>query len=172
MAHIAGHHLHTHHHHGASAAVQQGNAGVGRLAVQATLHCMTGCAIGEVAGMVIGAALGLGMWQTVGLAVTLAFMTGFGLTMLPLIRSGMGFRSALGIAFAADFVSVSIMEIVDNAVVMAVPGAMMAGLGDPLFWGTLVLGLAVAFIVALPVNIWLIGRGKGHAVVHKLHAGH
>lgn len=122
--------------------------------------------------MVIGAALGLGMWQTVGLAVTLAFMTGFGLTMLPLIRSGMGFRSALGIAFAADFVSVSIMEIVDNAVVMAVPGAMMAGLGDPLFWGTLVLGLAVAFIVALPVNIWLIGRGKGHAVVHKLHAGH
>jgi hypothetical protein len=172
MAHTAHHHLHTRHHHGASAPHQPGNMGVGRLAVQATLHCMTGCAVGEVAGMVIGTALGLGMWQTVGLAVTLAFISGFGLTMFPLLRSGMGFRRALGIAFAADFVSVLIMEIVDNAVVMAVPGVMMAGLDDPLFWGTLVLGLAVAFIAALPVNIWLIGRGKGHAVVHKLHAGH
>jgi hypothetical protein len=170
MAHAA--HRHLHQHHGASALVQQSNAGVGRLAVQATLHCMTGCAIGEVAGMVIGAAFGLGIWQTVGLAVSLAFLSGFGLAMLPLIRSGMGIRRALGIAFAADFVSVSIMEVVDNAVVMAVPGAMMAELGDPLFWSTLMLGLAVAFIVVLPVNIWLIGRGKGHAVVHNLPAVH
>lgn len=166
-----------HHHHDADfhrtpATDTQSDRKFGRLAFQATLHCMTGCAIGEVAGMVIGTALGLGMWPTVALAVSLAFVSGFGLTMLPLVRCGMSFRRALQIAFAADFVSVLVMEIVDNAVVMVVPGAMMAGLDEPLFWSTLALGLLIAFVVALPVNYWLLSRGKGHAVVHEFHGGH
>jgi len=118
---------------------------------------------------VIGTALGLGTWQTVALAVTLAFLTGFGMTMRPLLKSGMAFSAALGIAFAADFFSVSVMEIVDNAVMMLVPGAMTAGLSDPLFWETMVLALAIAFAAAYPVNLWLISRGKGHAVVHAHH---
>ena len=143
-----------------------------KLAFQATLHCMTGCAIGEVAGMVIGTAIGLGMWQTVALAVTLAFITGFGLTMIPLLRSGMALGPALRIAFAADVVSVTVMEIVDNLVMVAIPGAMAAGPLDAFFWASMALALAAAFIVALPVNLWLIARGKGHAVVHQLHAHH
>jgi hypothetical protein len=143
-----------------------------RLAFDATLHCLTGCAIGETAGMVIGTALDIGMWPTVALAVTLAFITGFGLTMIPLVRSGMGLGRALRIAFAADAVSVTIMEVVDNLVMIAIPGAMAAGLADPLFWASLAVALAVAFVAAFPVNLWLIGRGRGHAVVHDLHAAH
>ena len=123
---------------------------------------MIGCAICEVAGMVIGAALGLSMWQTVGMAEALAFVSGFGLTMVPLLKSGMCFRRALGIAFAADLLSVSIMEIVDNAVVMAVPGAIMAGLNDPLLWGTLVLGLAVTPLWLQ--NRWNAKRFRSHFV--------
>ncbi|MBL8788852.1 MAG: DUF4396 domain-containing protein [Rhizobiales bacterium] len=165
MAHSPAHHAH-HPHHGPENPAQ---GKLRRLAFQATLHCMTGCAIGEIAGLVIGTALGLGMWQTVALAVTLAFLTGFAMTMVPLLRSGMAFGTALGIAFAADFVSVSIMEIVDNAVMMLVPGAMSAGLASPLFWGTMVAALAIAFVAAYPVNLWLIARGKGHAVVHAHH---
>jgi hypothetical protein len=143
-----------------------------RLAFNATLHCLTGCAIGEIAGMVIGTALGIGMWPTVALAVTLAFITGFGLTMIPLLRSGMGLAASLRIAFAADAVSVTIMEVVDNLVMIAIPGAMAAGPMEPLFWASLALALAVAFVAAFPVNLWLIGRGRGHAVVHDLHGAH
>lgn len=143
-----------------------------RLAFQATLHCMTGCAIGEIAGMVIGTALGWGMWETVGLAVTLAFITGFALTMIPLMRSGMPLKQALGIAVAADFISVSVMEIVDNAVMMAIPGAMAAGPLDWFFWASMAVALAIAFAVALPVNTWLIKRGRGHAVAHAHHNQH
>lgn len=143
-----------------------------RLAFQATLHCMTGCAIGGIAGMVIGTALGWGMWETVGLAVTLAFITGFALTMIPLMRAEMPLRQALGIAFAADFISVSVMEIVDNAVMMAIPGAMASGPLDWFFWVSMALALAIAFAVALPINLWLIRRGRGHAVVHAHHGGH
>lgn len=159
---------HAHHHSPSSHA----EASTGRLAFQATLHCMTGCAIGEIAGMVIGLWLGLGMWPTVALAVTLAFITGFGLTMIPLLRSGMALGNALRIAFAADVVSVTVMEIVDNLVMVAIPGAMAAGPLDAFFWASMALALAVAFIVALPVNLWLIARGKGHAVVHQLHTHH
>jgi hypothetical protein len=162
---------HHQHHHGHTTAGHStaGQPALNRLAFQATLHCMTGCAIGEVAGMVIGTAIGLSMWETVGLAVTLAFITGFGLTMIPLVRSGMRLRQALGIAFAADFISVTVMEIVDNAVMMAIPGAMAAGPLDWFFWLSMALALAIAFAVALPVNLWLIRRGKGHAVVHSHH---
>ena len=162
---------HHQHHHGHSTAgyATAGLPALNRLAFQATLHCMTGCAIGEVAGMVIGTAIGLSMWETVGLAVTLAFITGFGLTMIPLVRSGMGLHQALGIAFAADFISVTVMEIVDNAVMMAIPGAMAAGPLDWFFWLSMAFALAIAFAVALPVNLWLIRRGKGHAVVHSHH---
>jgi hypothetical protein len=163
-------HAHAHHlHHGHAQA--QGGPSPNRVAFAATLHCMTGCAIGEVAGMAIGTALGWGNWETVGLAVALAFVTGFGLTMLPLLRDGIPFRRALGIALAADFLSVSVMEVVDNAVMMLIPGAMDAGLGDALFWLGMAFALAVAFVAAYPVNRWLIARGMGHAVVHA-HHGH
>ena len=143
-----------------------------RLAFDATLHCLTGCAIGEIAGMVIGSALGIGMWPTVALAVTLAFISGFGLTMIPLMRSGMALGKALRLAFAADAVSVTIMEVVDNLVMITIPGAMQAGPMELFFWASLALALVVAFLVAFPVNLWLIGRGRGHAVVHDLHAAH
>jgi hypothetical protein len=142
-----------------------------RTAVLATLHCLTGCALGEIAGLVIGTALGWGLGETVALAVTLAFLTGVGLTMLPLLNGGISFRQALGIAFAADFICVSVMEVVDNAVMMTIPGAMTAGLADPLFWSSLLLALAVAALAAFPVNRGLIARGKGHAVIHTRH-GH
>ena len=162
----------THAQHPDHAPPGPGTAGYRWTAFQATLHCMTGCAIGEIAGLVIGTTLGLGLWQTVALAVGLAFVTGFGLTMVPLLRSGMNLRAELGVAFAADFVSVTVMEITDNAVMLAVPGAMTAGLGDPLFWGTMAVAFVVAFAAAYPVNLWLISRGKGHAGVHGLHAQH
>lgn len=140
-----------------------------RTAVTATLHCLTGCAVGEVLGLVIGTALGWGAVATIALAVGLAFVFGYALTMLPLLRSGLGVRRALGIALAADTVSILVMEVVDNAVVLAVPGAMEAGLASPLFWGSLAFALAVAFVVTVPVNRALIARGRGHAVVHAHH---
>ncbi len=168
-----GHAHHAHHDHGHQGHAHHGaDASLNRTAFVATLHCMTGCAIGEVAGMVIGTALGWGMWETVGLAVTLAFVTGFGMTMRPLLANGFPFRRALGVAFAADFVSVSIMEIVDNAVMMLIPGAMHAGLDSLFFWGSMAVALAVAVVAAFPVNRWLIARGKGHAVVHAHHGHH
>jgi hypothetical protein len=140
-----------------------------RMAVTATLHCLTGCAIGEVLGLVIGTALGWSVLPTIALAVGLAFVFGYGLTMLPLLRSGMTFRAALPIALAADTISIAVMELVDNAVIVAVPGAMEAGLASPVFWGALAFALAVAFVVTVPVNRAMIARGRGHAVVHAHH---
>jgi len=142
-----------------------------RVALSATVHCLTGCAIGEVLGMIIGTALGWGNLATITLAVALAFVSGYALTMLPLLRAGLRPREVLRIALAADTASITIMEIVDNLVMLVVPGAMDAGLGDLLFWGSLGFALVVAGAAAYPVNLWLIGRGRGHAVVHA-HHGH
>jgi hypothetical protein len=138
-------------------------------AARATLHCLTGCAIGEVLGMVIGTSIGLHDVGTIVLSVVLAFVFGYALTIRGVLRAGVPFRQALGIALAADTVSIAVMEVVDNAVVVAVPGAMDAGVTSGLFWGSLVLALAVAFVVTTPVNRWLMGKGKGHAVVHAHH---
>ncbi len=137
------------------------------LAVSATVHCLTGCAIGEVLGMVIGTALGFSDLGTIVLAVALAFLFGYSLTSLPLLRSGLALGSVIPIALAADTVSIAIMEIVDNAVMLLIPGAMEAGLDSLLFWGSLAFALVVAGLIAFPVNRWLIARGKGHAVVHE-----
>ena len=139
------------------------------LAISATIHCLSGCAIGEVLGMIIGTAIGLGTAQTILLAVILAFISGFGLTMIPLLRGGLGLGRALKLAFLADAASITIMEIVDNAVMLIIPGAMTAGLASPLFWASLVASLVIAGIAAYPVNRWLIDRGSGHAVVHRFH---
>jgi hypothetical protein len=178
-------HLHHHHHHPHGAAhhghadtipptagTPAAPADLNRLALSATLHCLTGCGIGEVLGMVIGTALGWGNLPTIALAVALAFAFGYALTLVPLLRAGLGLGTALGLALAADTASITIMEIVDNAVMLAVPGAMDAGLADPLFWGSLALALAVAAVAAFPVNRWLIARGRGHAVVHAHHGHH
>ena len=140
-----------------------------RVAFSATAHCLTGCAIGEVLGMVIGTALGWSNVATIILAVALAFLFGYSLTMLPLLRSGMALAAVLPLAFASDTLSITVMEIVDNLVMVAVPGAMEAGPTSLLFWGSLAFALAVAFVVAFPVNRYLIARGKGHAVVHQHH---
>ena len=140
-----------------------------RVAFSATVHCLTGCAIGEVLGLIIGTALGWGNWETIALAVALAFVFGYTLTMLPLLRSGIAFGAAVPVALASDTVSITIMEIVDNAIVLAIPGAMAAGLDDGLFWGSLAIALVLAGAAAYPVNRWLIARGRGHAVVHALH---
>jgi hypothetical protein len=140
-----------------------------RLAISATLHCLTGCAIGEVLGMVIGTALNWSNGATILLSIVLAFVFGYSLTIAPVLRSGLPLRAAVTVALAADTVSIAVMEIVDNAVVLAVPGAMDAGLTSPLFWGSLVVSLLVAFAVTVPVNRALIARGKGHAVVHAYH---
>ena len=148
------------------------SASLNRTAFSATLHCLTGCSIGEVLGMVIGSALGWGNLATILLAIVLAFFFGYGLTMVPLLRSGMALGAVLPLAFASDTLSITIMEIVDNLVVVVIPGAMDAGLGSLLFWGSLALALAVAFVAAFPVNRYLISRGKGHAVVHRHHGHH
>ncbi len=147
------------------------DAGLNRLALSATLHCLTGCGIGEVLGLVIGSALGWGTLATIALAVALAFLFGYALAMLPLLRSGLGLAPALKIALAADTVSITVMEIVDNAVMLGIPGAMEAPLSSALFWGPLAGALIVAAIVVFPVNRWLIARGRGHALVHE-HHGH
>jgi hypothetical protein len=143
------------------------------VALSATLHCLTGCAIGEVAGLVVGTALGFSDWGTVALAVALAFLFGYSLTSLPLLRAGLALGAVVPIAFASDTLSIAVMELVDNAIVLAVPGAMDAGLEDVLFWGSLSFALAIAGAVAFPVNRWLIARGKGHAAVHRtgIHGG-
>jgi hypothetical protein len=137
------------------------------LSFSATVHCLTGCAIGEIAGLAIGTALGLSNLATIVLAVALAFFFGYGLTSLPLLRSGMPLGEVVPVAFASDTLSIATMEIVDNLVVLAVPGAMDAGLDSLLFWGSLAFALVVAGLIAWPVNRWLIARGKGHAVVHR-----
>ena len=160
---------HHHHHHD----LPTSGRALTNVAVSATLHCLTGCAIGEVLGMAIGTALGFSQWGTVALAVGLAFLFGYSLTSLPLLRAGLALSAVIPIALASDTFSIAVMEIVDNAVVVAIPGAMEAGLGDVLFWGSLSFALAVAFVAAVPVNRWLIRRGKGHAAVHRtgIHGG-
>jgi hypothetical protein len=160
---------HIHHHHEMPA---EGGA-LTRVALSATLHCLTGCAIGEVLGMLIGTALGFSDLGTIGLAVGLAFLFGYGLTSLPLLRAGMALSVVVPIALASDTLSIATMELVDNGVMLGVPGAMESGLGSLLFWGSLSFALVVAGAVAVPVNRWLIARGRGHAVVHEtgIHAG-
>ncbi|MGW7532230.1 DUF4396 domain-containing protein [Amycolatopsis sp. NPDC054798] len=138
-------------------------------AAQATLHCLTGCAIGEVLGMVLGTALGLHNAATVVLSIALAFVFGYALTMRGVLKSGLALGAAFKVALAADTVSIAVMEIIDNTVVVAIPGAMDAGLSSGLFWLSLALSLAIAFVVTVPVNKWMIGRGRGHAVVHAHH---
>ena len=141
-----------------------------RIAFSATVHCLTGCAIGEVLGMIIGTALGWNDWQTIAIAVVLAFFFGYSLTMLPLLRAGVVLATAVPIAFASDTVSITIMEIVDNAIMLVIPGAMEAGLDNFRFWGSLAVSLVIAGVAAYPANRWLIERGRGHAVVHEYHS--
>jgi hypothetical protein len=162
-------HAHGDHHH----EMPTSGAALTGVAVSATLHCLTGCAIGEVLGMILGTAWGFSDWGTVALAVGLAFFFGYLLTSLPLLRAGFAFTAVVPIALAADTLSIGVMEIVDNAVILAIPGAMEAGLGDVLFWGTLSFALAVAFVITVPVNRWTISRGKGHVRVHEtgIHGG-
>ncbi|WUH92029.1 DUF4396 domain-containing protein [Streptomyces sp. NBC_00433] len=140
-----------------------------RTAAQATLHCLTGCAIGEVLGMVIGTAAGLHNGPTVAISIALAFVFGYALTMRGVLRAQVPPRQALKIALAADTVSIAVMEVIDNTVMVGVPGALDAGLADALFWGSLAFSLAAAFVITTPVNRWMIARGKGHAVVHAFH---
>jgi hypothetical protein len=144
-------------------------AELSRLAWSATLHCLTGCAIGEVLGMVIGTAGGWGNVETIVLAIVLAFVFGYALTLVPLLRARFALKRALGLAFAADTVSIVVMEIVDNLIIVAIPGALDARISDPLFWMSLGIALVIAGVAAFPVNRWLIARGKGHAVVTKYH---
>ena len=141
-------------------------------AFSATVHCLTGCAIGEVLGMVLATALDLSNTVSVVLSVALAFVFGYGLTLGPVLRSGLSLRRAVPVAVASDTVSIGVMEVIDNAFILAVPGAIAAGLGDVLFWWSLVASLAVAFVVTVPVNRWLIAKGKGHAAMAGMHAGH
>jgi hypothetical protein len=152
-------------------AAASGPAGVPwATAALATLHCLTGCAIGEVLGMVIGTAAGLASTPTVILAVVLAFLFGYALTVRGLLRAGVGLRAALRAALAADTASIAVMELLDNAVILAVPGAMNAGLDTGLFWASLAFSLVIAFVATVPLNRWLISRGKGHAVLDAHHA--
>ncbi len=155
-----------HDHHSSHEAIQPS---LNRLAASATTHCMTGCAIGEVLGLVIATAAGWGNVASIAIAVVLAFVFGYTLTMLPLLRSGMEFMTATGLALAADTASITVMEIVDNAIMLIIPGAMDAGLNTLHFWGSLVVALAIAWVAAYPVNRWLIARGMGHAKMHLHH---
>ena len=161
---------HSHHHH---APLPTSGAALNSVAFSATLHCLTGCAIGEVAGMVIGTALGFSDWGTVGLAVALAFLFGYTLTSLPLLRAGLALSTVVPVALATDTFSIAVMEIVDNGIMFAIPGALHAGVGDILFWGALSVALVIAGVVAYPVNRWLITKGRGHAVLHEtgIHGG-
>lgn len=139
------------------------------LALRATVHCLTGCGIGEVLGLVMSDALGWEVVPAIALAVALAFTFGYALTLVPLLRAGLALRRAMGLTLVADTLSITVMEITDNAVILAVPGAMAAGIGSLLFWASLAVALAAAFAAAYPVNRWLIGRGSGHAVLHGHH---
>jgi hypothetical protein len=141
------------------------------MAANATLHCLTGCAIGEILGLMIGTAAGLSNAATVPLAIGLAFLFGYALSTLPLVQAGLGFFAALSVVFAADTLSIAVMEVVDNLVMMLIPGAMEAGLVNPVFWLGMMLALSAAFVAAYPVNRHLIRRGKGHALTHQYHQG-
>jgi hypothetical protein len=179
-----GHHDHHHdHHHGQHtdqhtdptdhAGHDHGGSRVNAMAASATLHCLTGCAIGEIAGLMIGTAVGLATVPTIALAVALAFLFGYALTSLPLLRAGLAFATVAPIAFASDTISIAVMEVVDNALMLVIPGALDAGLRDLLFWGSLAVALVLAGAAAFPVNRWLLARGKGHAAVHEtgIHGG-
>lgn len=159
-------------HHGSHPGAE-GSAGqhfVGwRMAAQATLHCLTGCAIGEVLGMVIGTAAGLHNATTVVISIALAFVFGYALTMRGVLRAGVPLKQAIKVALAADTVSIAVMEIIDNTVMVGIPGAMDAGPLTWLFWASLAFSLFLAFLITTPINRWMIGRGKGHAVVHAYH---
>jgi hypothetical protein len=149
----------------------QDKPSLNRLAFSATGHCLTGCAIGEVLGLIVANALGWGNFASIALAVVLAFLFGYSLTMVPLLRADVALASAIPLAFASDTLSITIMEIVDNLIILVIPGAMEAGPLDLLFWASLAVALAVAFVAAFPVNRFLIALGRGHAVVHKYHHG-
>ncbi len=153
---------HSHHHHDQSTRT---------LALGATLHCLTGCAIGEILGLVIGTAAGLATGWTIALSVSLAFLFGYLLSTLPVLKAGLGVGAALSVVLAADTLSIAVMELVDNTVIALIPGAMDAGLVNATFWVGLVVALSVAFVAAYPVNVWLLGRGKGHALTHGYHGG-
>ncbi|MGC4940084.1 DUF4396 domain-containing protein [Kribbella sp. DT2] len=156
-------HQHSHEHE------QPSGKALTKQAISATVHCLTGCAIGEILGMVIGTALGWHNLATVVLSIALAFVFGYSLTIRPVLSAGVTFKQALKIALAADTLSILTMEIVDNGIILAVPGAMDAGLASILFWASLAVALAIAFVLTVPVNRWLIGRGRGHAVMHAYH---
>jgi len=143
-----------------------------RAAISATLHCLTGCALGEVLGMVLTTALGWGNAANIVVSIALAFVFGYTLAMRPVLAAGVPFRRALGVALASDTVSITSMELMDNLGLIVIPGAIDAGLGDWLFWASLVGTLAIAFVITVPVNRWLIARGKGHALVHQYHHAH
>ena len=146
-------------------------AGLNRLAFSATAHCLTGCAIGEILGLVLATSFGWGNALSIAVATALAFLFGYSFTLVPLLRAGIAVGAAIGLALASDTLSIVVMEIVDNAVILVWPGAMDAGLRDLLFWGSLAISLVIAFVAAFPVNRALIARGRGHAVVHA-HHGH
>jgi hypothetical protein len=145
-------------------------AGLNKLAFMATVHCLTGCAIGEILGMVLATWWDWGNFASIVLSIVLAFFFGYGLTSLPLLRSGMSVRQVAPLAFASDTASITTMEIVDNLFILIVPGAISAGLGNALFWWSLLVGLLIAGVIAYPVNRWLLARGRGHAVMHEHHA--
>ncbi|MFJ3721728.1 DUF4396 domain-containing protein [Streptomyces sp. NPDC090045] len=163
------HHQHHEGHHGGHATGSRPGRASWAMAARATLHCLTGCAIGEVLGMVIGTALGWGNVSTMILAIVLAFFFGYALTLRGILSAGVDLRTAIRVALAADTLSIAVMELIDNGVIALWPGAMDAHLSEPLFWAVLAISLAVAFVVTVPVNKWMIGRGKGHAVVHQYH---
>jgi Domain of unknown function (DUF4396) len=164
-------HVHDHHHH--HHELPTSGRALDAVALSATLHCLTGCALGEIVGMIIGTALGWSNWATIVLAIVLAFLFGYAFTSYPLLRAGLAFAAVVPIALASDTLSIAIMELVDNAILLLIPGAMDAGLGDILFWGSLAVALVIAGAAAYPANRWLIARGKGHAVVHEtgIHGG-
>jgi hypothetical protein len=155
---------------GSEQAAPAADQSLNRLAFMATVHCLSGCAIGEILGMILATWWGWGNFASILLAIVLAFFFGYGLTSLPLLRSGMSVRQVAPLAFASDTASITTMEIVDNLFILIVPGAISAGLGDALFWWSLLVGLVIAGAVAYPVNRWLLARGRGHAVVHAHHA--
>lgn len=166
-------HHESHDHHGSHEGHGEANkTGINQMAVSATLHCLTGCAIGEVAGLVIGSALGLGVGPTIALAVVLAFIFGFALSTLPLLKVGLGFFGALSVVIAADTLSIATMEVVDNVVMAVIPGAMNAGLVNPIFWVSMPIALGAAFVAAFPVNKYLLQRNKGHALTMQYHPDH
>ena len=162
-------HAHHHHHHELPTSGRE----LDGMALSATLHCLTGCALGEIVGLVIGTALGWSNWPTVFLAIVLAFLFGYTLTSIPLLRAGLALSVVIPVALASDTLSIATMELVDNAIILIVPGAMDAGLSDLLFWGSLAVALVIAGGAAFPVNRWLLARGKGHAAVHAtgIHGG-